>query len=74
MKTIQVGLDAALLRAANAAAKRARSNRSELIRNALRKHLRDLRTRELEKRDRGGYTRHPAEPHEVWEGEVSWPS
>ena len=59
METIQVVLDTALLRAADGAAKRPRINRSALIRDALRQHLADLRTRELEARDRDGYLRHP---------------
>src|SRR5579859_2205565 len=48
METIQVELDSELLRAANAAAKRVRLNRSALIRQALREHLSGLRTRETE--------------------------
>ena len=74
METIQVVLDSALLRAADGAAKRARINRSALIRDALREHLRRLRTHELEKRDREGYARHLGSSHETWEGEASWPA
>jgi metal-responsive CopG/Arc/MetJ family transcriptional regulator len=74
METIQVVLDAALLRAADGAAKKARINRSALIRNALREHLAHLRMRELEARDREGYLRHPETSNSIWERVASWPS
>ncbi len=73
METIQVVLDSALLKAADGAAKRARINRSALIRNALREHLASLRTRELEVRDREGYLRHPDAVNSAWEQVASWP-
>ena len=60
MKTVQIVLDAQLLRAADGAARRAHVNRSALVREALRAHLRHLRRRELEDQDREGYRRHPA--------------
>ncbi len=60
METIQVVLDSELLRAANGAARRARVNRSALVREALREHLKRLRQREVEARDRRGYREHPA--------------
>ncbi|MFN7933904.1 MAG: ribbon-helix-helix protein, CopG family [Bryobacteraceae bacterium] len=43
MKTIRVMLDAKLLGAADNAAKRQKVNRSELVRRALREHLKRLR-------------------------------
>ena len=75
METIQVVLDSELLRAADGAARRARVNRSALIREALREHLRELRRREAEARDRRGYQQHPQPSDEVesWEGAASWP-
>jgi len=75
METIQVVLDAELLRAANGAAKRARVNRSALIREALREHLNRLRAREIEARDRRGYRERPEAAGEVaaWERVASWP-
>jgi metal-responsive CopG/Arc/MetJ family transcriptional regulator len=45
MQVIQIVLDAKLLKAAETAAKRHKVNRSELIRKALREHLRRLRLR-----------------------------
>ena len=75
-KTIQLVLDAELLRAANGAAKRARVNRSALIRKALREHLERARMREAEARDRQGYREHPEVTGEVetWERVASWPA
>jgi metal-responsive CopG/Arc/MetJ family transcriptional regulator len=48
METIQIVLDAKLLRAADKAAKQQKVNRSALIRYALQEHLRQLREKELE--------------------------
>jgi metal-responsive CopG/Arc/MetJ family transcriptional regulator len=75
METIQVLLDPELLRATNGAAKRARVNRSSLIREALREHLKRLRAREIEGRDRQGYRRHPSRVGDAvaWERVASWP-
>ena len=74
VETIQVVLETSLLRAADGAAKKARINRSALIRNALREHLAQLRTRELEARDREGYQRHPDPAGSTWEQVASWPA
>jgi metal-responsive CopG/Arc/MetJ family transcriptional regulator len=75
METIQVVLDSKLLRATDQAAHRAKLNRSALIRNAVRMHLKQLRIRDLEERDRRGYaSRLPktlAAPD--WESEAVWP-
>ena len=75
METIQVVLDKKLLVAADRAARRAKRNRSALIRDALREHLRRLEIQALEKLDREGYSRQPQEKHEslVWEKEARWP-
>ncbi len=75
METIQVVLDSDLLRAANGAAKRARLNRSALIREALREHLKRLRRLEVEARDRRGYREQPEAAGDVaaWEQVASWP-
>jgi metal-responsive CopG/Arc/MetJ family transcriptional regulator len=68
-------LDSELLRATNGAAKRARINRSSLIREALREHLKGLRAREIEARDQRGYRRRPdaAGDAAAWERVASWP-
>lgn len=75
METVQVVLDAKLLRAADAAAKRHKVNRSELIRRALREHLERLRTKDLEERDRRGYEARPqqADEYRPWEEVAAWP-
>jgi metal-responsive CopG/Arc/MetJ family transcriptional regulator len=75
MKTIQVVLDAKLLRATDRAARRNKLNRSALIRDALREHLRRLETRILEERDRVGYekTLQKSGPPPDWESEAVWP-
>lgn len=75
METIQVVLDSELLQAANAAAKRVRINRSALIREALREHLKRIRARAVEDRDRRGYRRRPdrAGDAAAWERVARWP-
>jgi len=74
-ETIQVVLDTKLRRAADSAAKRARVNRSALIRDALREHLKRLRTRDLEQREQRGYERFPDDRKAAaeWANEASWP-
>ena len=75
MKTVQVVLDSELLRATDGAAKRARVNRSALVRRALREHLKRLKTQGLEARDRRGYQEHPEDAAEIaeWERVAAWP-
>jgi metal-responsive CopG/Arc/MetJ family transcriptional regulator len=75
METIQVVLDAELLRAADRAARRARVNRSALVRRALREHLKRERVRELEARERRAYQEHPQDVKEVegWAQVAAWP-
>jgi metal-responsive CopG/Arc/MetJ family transcriptional regulator len=76
METIQVVLDSKLLRAAEAAARRTKLNRSALIREALRAHLTKLATLELERRDRRGYEAGRGGSAELagWETEAVWPA
>ncbi len=75
METIQVVLDAKLLKAADLAAKRQRINRSALIRHALQEHLKHLHNLELEERDRQGYLAQPQQSEEFrpWENIAAWP-
>lgn len=75
METIQVVLDRKLLHAADRAARRTKRNRSALIRDALRQHLRTLEVRALEQRDRDGYLKQPQTNEEsiLWEAEAAWP-
>ena len=48
-----------MLRAADIRARQTKVNRSALIRDALRLHLRNLERKKLEMRDREGYGAHP---------------
>jgi metal-responsive CopG/Arc/MetJ family transcriptional regulator len=75
METIQVVLDKELLRAADRAARKMKANRSALMREALREHLRRLETRAKEDRDREGYARQPLAGDDFlpWESEAVWP-
>ncbi len=75
METIQVVLDSELLRATDGAARRARVNRSALVRRALREHLKRLKTQDLVARDRRGYQQHPEAEAEIagWERAAAWP-
>ena len=75
METIQVVLDKKLLLATDRAARRAKRNRSALVRDALREHLRRLEVREKERRDRQGYSTKPEVQiaSEEWEAEAVWP-
>jgi metal-responsive CopG/Arc/MetJ family transcriptional regulator len=75
MQIVQIVLDKKLLRAADRAAKRTRQNRSALVRDALRKHLRHLELQASEERDREGYSREAQADAEArgWESEATWP-
>lgn len=75
METIQIVLDKKLLIAADRAARKLKANRSALVRDALREHLRRLELRAREDRDREGYARQPQtrEEGEPWEAEAAWP-
>jgi metal-responsive CopG/Arc/MetJ family transcriptional regulator len=76
METVQIVLDKKLLRAADRAARRTKRNRSALVRDALREHLRRLAIRDLEARDRAGNSPHVKTRDEAsaWEAEAVWPA
>ncbi len=76
METIQVVLDKKLLQATDQAARRTRRNRSALVRDALREHLRRLELRAREEQDRRGYETRPqrADESSAWEEEAAWPA
>jgi metal-responsive CopG/Arc/MetJ family transcriptional regulator len=75
MEIIQIVVDKKLLEATDQAARRTHRNRSALVRDALREHLRCLAMRAKEERDRRGYVRRPeaTEDSRVWETEAQWP-
>ena len=76
METIQIVLDKQLLRATDRVAQQRKQNRSALVRDALREHLRRLSIRDMEERDRAGYAKRPESLDEssAWEAEASWPA
>ena len=76
METVQIVLDKSLLHAADRAARRTRQNRSALVRQALREHLRRLEVAAQEERDRQGYRKQPQPQDEAlaWEREAAWPA
>jgi metal-responsive CopG/Arc/MetJ family transcriptional regulator len=75
METVQIVLDKKLLHATDQAARRTKQNRSALVRDALRNHLRRLEVQAMEERDRVGYSRQPQARNEfdLWEAEAAWP-
>jgi metal-responsive CopG/Arc/MetJ family transcriptional regulator len=75
MEIVQIVLDKRLLQAADQAARRTKRNRSALVRDALREHLRKLEIRANEERDRQGYLKTPPTRDETlaWEAEAAWP-
>ena len=75
METIQVVIDKKLLMAADRAARKLKANRSALVRDALREHLRRLEIRAKEERDLDGYARLPQarDEWEPWQAEATWP-
>jgi metal-responsive CopG/Arc/MetJ family transcriptional regulator len=75
VETIQIVLEPDLLRAADRAARKLKTNRSALFREALRAHLRRLDTHERERRDREGYLRYPdaVDDPAVWDRVADWP-
>jgi metal-responsive CopG/Arc/MetJ family transcriptional regulator len=75
METIQVVLESDLLRAADRAARKLKTNRSALFREALRAHLKRIDLGERESRDREGYVRYPDSLDQlaVWDQVADWP-
>jgi metal-responsive CopG/Arc/MetJ family transcriptional regulator len=74
METIQLVLDAKLLKAADLAAKRLKVNRSALIRQ-VQEYLKRLHVQDLEARDRRGYEAQPQQADEfrLWDDAAAWP-
>jgi metal-responsive CopG/Arc/MetJ family transcriptional regulator len=74
MEKVQIVLEKDLLHAADAAARRSKQNRSQLVREALREHLRRLDIQAREESDREGYAAVPYVRDESWEAEAAWPA
>jgi metal-responsive CopG/Arc/MetJ family transcriptional regulator len=75
MQTIQVVLEEKLLRDADRVVRKTKTNRSALIREALREHLKRVRMHELEEQERRGYEKFPQTLDETgWlERAAVWP-
>jgi len=75
MGIVQIVIDKRLLQATDRAAKQTNRNRSALVRDALREHLRKLEVQRQEERDRAGYSRARQVARESldWEAEAAWP-
>jgi metal-responsive CopG/Arc/MetJ family transcriptional regulator len=75
METIQVVLDKELLHATNKVARKMKANRSALVREALREHLKRLEIRAKEDHEREAYMKHPQDRNEarIWESVAAWP-
>ncbi len=74
MKTVQMTLDEELVAEVDTAVARLGTTRSAFTRQALRSSLARIREKELERRHREGYSRHPVERNELggWEDEQVW--
>lgn len=73
METVQIVLEKALLQATDRAARQRRLNRSALVREALRAHLKRLETTERERKDRAGYAARPDAEFGAWDEVIEWP-
>jgi metal-responsive CopG/Arc/MetJ family transcriptional regulator len=75
MVTIQVVLEAALLKAADRTARRLKLNRSAFIREAVRSHIQALQVRAREDADREGYERLSETTADLaaWDRVAEWP-
>jgi metal-responsive CopG/Arc/MetJ family transcriptional regulator len=75
VETIQVVLEPELLKAADRAVRKLKTNRSALFRDAVRAYLSNLAALDREKRDREGYARYPDSLDEpaVWDRVADWP-
>ena len=74
METIQLVIDTPLRKEADRLAKKSKVNRSELFRELLRAHLKQVRIREMEERERRAYEKTPQTEEEIhmWEHETAW--
>ena len=68
--------DKGLLQATDRAARRMKRNRSALVREALREHLKRLEIRSNEERDRSGYEKQAQDldASALWKAEAAWPA
>ena len=74
MRTVQMTLDEDLVQEVDRVVRRLGTSRSKFARSALRQAIQKADAEEMERRQREGYRRHPAEPGEFsdWEYEQVW--
>jgi metal-responsive CopG/Arc/MetJ family transcriptional regulator len=73
VETIQIVIEKELLRATERVARQRRLNRSALVREALRAHLRRLTIADRERRDRAGYVSSTDTEFSRWDRVSVWP-
>jgi metal-responsive CopG/Arc/MetJ family transcriptional regulator len=73
MKVVQIVLDERLLRSVDREARKAKLNRSELVRRAIDDYLKKRRVAEAEQRHRAGYEAHPPDEFADWDRISAWP-
>ena len=75
MKAVQILMQAELLEAVDREARRRRSDRSKLVREALARFLEDTNRRALEEQHRRGYQMKPQRRDEIspWQKVQRWP-
>jgi metal-responsive CopG/Arc/MetJ family transcriptional regulator len=74
MKAVQMTLEEDLIAAVDRLARRLKTTRSALTRDALREALSKHRVKELEEQHRVGYQKHPvtSDEFDVWQREQVW--
>jgi metal-responsive CopG/Arc/MetJ family transcriptional regulator len=74
MHAIEITVDERLLQAADRVVRQRKMDRSALVREALREHLKRLERKGDEQRDRLGYKKHPdSDDFCGWEAVAEWP-
>jgi metal-responsive CopG/Arc/MetJ family transcriptional regulator len=74
MRTVQVTLDDDLVEEVDMIVKKLKTTRSEFTRKALKQAIIHIEERELERKHREGYRKHPVKKNEfrIWEKEQKW--
>ncbi len=74
MKTIQMTLNEDLVKEVDSVVRKLKTTRSAFTRRALQQALIEIKQRELEKKHREGYMKHPTKKDEfsMWEKEQEW--
>ena len=75
MRAVQILMDEELIGDVDREAKRAKSDRSKLVRAAISRYLREAKRASMEQRHIEGYRRRPIHKSEIepWEGIQEWP-